>query len=173
MENQANSKSIILNFGLYLGLFGAIIHLILWATGNAFELQTVNTIISMVAMITFIVIGIKKFKGANEGFITWGQGVKIGMGITMISAVITVIYVLILTNVIEPNYQEQAMAFQEQAWVDAGWNSDQIEASKEMAEKFQSPIISSAMMLAFSAFIGFIFSAIIAAIMKKSEEETY
>ncbi|MBT7817134.1 MAG: DUF4199 domain-containing protein, partial [Polaribacter sp.] len=38
---------------------------------------------------------------------------------------------------------------------------------------FQTPAISSAIMLAASAFIGFIFSAIISAIMKKSEEETY
>ena len=42
-----------------------------------------------------------------------------------------------------------------------------------MAEKFNSPAIVSAMILAFSAFVGFVFSAIIAAIMKKSEEETY
>ena len=91
----------------------------------------------------------------------------------MISAVIAVAYTLLFTNVIEPTFQQQAMDFQAKAWEDAGLTSDQIESSVAMAEKFNSPAIVSAMILAFSAFIGFVFSAIIAAIMKKSEEETY
>jgi hypothetical protein len=173
MENQVNSKSIILNYGLYLGVIGVIVHLALWASGNIFELQMVNTIISFLATIIFIVLGIKKFKEANGGFISWGQGVKVGMGIAMISAVIAVIYTLLFTNVIEPDFQQQAMDFQVKAWEDAGLTSDQIETFTESSENFQSPLIVSAMILAFSAFIGFVFSAIIAAIMKKSEEESY
>ena len=173
MENQVNSKNIILNYGLYLGIIGVIAHLALWASGSIFELGWVNTVISFVAMTVFIVMGIKSFKGLNGGFISWGQGVKIGMGIVMISAVITVIYTLLLTNVIDPEFQQNSMDFQAKAWEDAGLTADQIEASQAMAEKFQSPAIISAMILAFSAFIGFVFSAIIAAIMKKSEEETY
>ncbi len=42
-----------------------------------------------------------------------------------------------------------------------------------MTKKFQSPAIASAMILGFSAFIGFIVSAIVAAVMKKTEEEQY
>jgi len=173
MENQANSKSIILNFGVYLGIIGVIVHLALWATGSIFELQWINTVVSFVAMTIFFVLGIKKYKETSGGFISWGQGVKIGMGIAMISALIAVVYTLLFINVIEPDFQQQAMDFQAKAWEDAGWSSDQIEASQEMGERFQSPAIVSAMILAFSAFIGFVFSAIIAAIMKKTEEENY
>ena len=54
-----------------------------------------------------------------------------------------------------------------------GLTSDQIESAKEMTEKFQSPAIISGIILIVAAFIGFVVSAIIAAIMKKSEEETY
>jgi len=173
MENQANSKSIILNFGVYLGIIGIIVHLVLWASGSIFELQWINTVISFVTMTVFFVLGIKKYKEASGGFISWGQGVKIGMGIVMISALIAVVYTLLFINVIEPDFQQQAMDFQVKAWEDAGLSSDQIEASLEMGERFQSPMIVSAMILAFNAFIGFIFSAIIAAIMKKTEEENY
>ena len=173
MENQVNSKSIILNNGLYLGLIGIICHLALYATGSLLELNWVNSIISLIAMIVFIVMGIKTYKLNNGGFISWGQGVKIGMGITMISAVITVLYIMIFMNFIEPDFQQQALEFQKQAWIDGGLTDEQVEASIAMTEKFQTPAISAAMMLAFSAFIGFVFSAIIAAIMKKSEEETY
>ena len=173
MENQANSKSIILNNGLYLGVIGVIVGLALWASGKYFELQWLANLIGFGTTLFFIIWGIKKFKESNKGFISWGEGVKIGMGIVMVSAVITVIYTLLLTNVIDPNLQAEGMAIQEQTWVDQGLSSDQIESAKEMTKKFQSPLILSGVIFVVAAIIGFIFSAIIAAIMKKSEEETY
>ena len=173
MEDQASSKSIILNYGLYLGVIGVIIHLALWASGQLLELNWVNSVVWIIALVAFTIIGIKKFKETTGGFISWGQGVKIGMGITMIAAVITVIYTLLFINVIDPGFQELAMEAQKSAWLDAGMTEEQIEGSVAMAEKFQTPAITSAMVLGFSAFIGFIISAIVAAIMKKSEEENY
>ena len=173
MENQASSKSIILNNGLYLGIVSTIIHLILFATGSLLELQWVQSLSGFIAMLAFIIVGIKKFKEANGGFISWGQGVKIGMGITMISAIIGVIYTLLFMNVIDPTFQQQAMEVQQQAWLDAGMTEEQIEGAAEMTKKFQSPGILSAMILAMSAFLGFVVSAIVAAVMKKSDEEQY
>jgi hypothetical protein len=173
MENQVSSKNIILNNGLYLGLIGVVVHLILFAMGSLLEYQWINSVISFVAMIVFIVIGIKTYKSANGGFISWGQGVKIGLGITMISAVIALVYTLLFMNVIDPTFQQQAIDVEQQKWVDAGMTEEQIEAALAMTEKFQSPAILSAVILASSAFFGFIISAIVAAIMKKTEEENY
>jgi len=173
MEDQASSKSIILNYGLYLGIIGVILHLALWASGQLIELNWINSIVWIIALIAFTIVGIKKFKETTDGFISWGQGVKIGMGITMIAAVITVIYTLLFINVIDPGFQELAMEAQKSTWLDAGMTEQQIEDSVAMAEKFQTPAITSAMVLGFSAFVGFIISAIISAIMKKSEEEQY
>jgi len=173
MENQSNNKKIILNNGLYLGIISVIVGLALWASGQYFELQWIGNSVGTLATIFFIVFGIKSYKDTNGGFISWGQGLKIGMGIVMVSAVISVIYTLLLTNVIDPELQAQGMAIQEQAWIDQGLTSDQIESAKEMTEKFQSPAIISGIILIVAAFIGFVISAIIAAIMKKSEEETY
>ena len=173
MENQTNSKNIILNNGLYLGVIGVIVGLALWASGQYFELQWVGNLVGTIATIFFIVTGIKSYKNSNGGFISWGQGVKIGMGVVMVSAVITVIYTLLLTTVIDPNLQAQGIAIQEQAWIDQGLTSDQIESAKAMTEKFQGPGIISAIILIVAAIIGFVISAIVAAIMKKSEEETY
>lgn len=173
MENQVSSKGIILNNGLYLGLTGVFAALILYATGSAIELQLVGNVVGIIATIIFVIVGIKQFRTANQGFISWAQGVKVGMGIVMISAVITVIYTLLFTQVIEPDFQQQAMEIQKQAWMDAGMTSEQIENAEEMSKKFQSPAIVSGFILVFSAFIGFIISAIAAAVMKKSEENAY
>ncbi|WP_159948233.1 DUF4199 domain-containing protein [Polaribacter septentrionalilitoris] len=173
MENQVNTKSIILNNGLYLGLTGVLVGLILYATGSAIELQWINTIVSIVATVAFIILGIKKYKEENGGYISWGQGVKVGMGIAMVSGIIAVIYTLLFTNVIAPEFQQQAMEVQQKAWLDAGMTEEQIESAAEMTQKFQTPGILTAVILASAAFFGFIISAIVAAVMKKSEEENY
>ena len=144
MENQVSSKSIILNNGLYLGIISVISHLALYATGSLLELNWINSIVGAVAMIVLIVMGINAYKQNSNGFISWGQGVKIGMGITMISALITVVYILLFMNFIEPDFQQQAIELQRQAWVDAGLSEEQIDASMAMTEKFQTPAISSA-----------------------------
>lgn len=173
MENQANSKSIIINYGIILGVIGIIVHLALYASGKLLELNWINSLVWFIALIVLTVMGIKKFKEANGTYISWGQGLKIGMGITMVSAIITVVYILIFTNVIDPSFQDRAIEVQKQAWTDAGLTDSQIEDSVAMVKKFQGPVISSAIMLAVSAFFGFIISAITAAIMKKSTEEQY
>lgn len=173
MENQANSKSTILNYGLYLGIIGVFIHLAFYATGTLIKFGWLSGIISFIAMVAIIILGIKKFKADNGGFLTFGQALKVGVGIAVISAVITTVYTLLFTNVIEPDFQAQMMEVQKQAWLDAGMNDEQIEASEAMAEKFSSPVITIPVSIVVSAFFGFIISAIGGAIMKKTEEEQY
>lgn len=173
MENQANSKNIILNYGLYLGLIGVFIHLVFYATGNLIKLGWLSGIVGFVAMIALIILGIKKFKSDNGGYLTFGQALKVGVGIAVISAVISTIYTLIFTNVIEPDFQAQMMEVQKQAWIDAGMTDEQIEASEAMANKFNSPVITAPLALVVSAFFGFIISAIAGAIMKRTEEDQY
>ncbi|UTD14293.1 DUF4199 domain-containing protein [Tenacibaculum mesophilum] len=173
MENQTNSKNIILNYGLYLGIIGVFIHLAFYATGTLIKFGWLNGIISFLAMIALIILGIKKFKTDNNGFLTFGQALKVGVGIAVISAVISTIYTLIFTNIIEPDFQAQMMEIQKQGWIDAGMTDEQVEASEAMAEKFNSPVITAPLALVISAFFGFIISAIGGAIMKKTEEDQY
>ena len=173
MENQVSSKSIIINQGLYLGIVSILINLVVYALGNHLQPHWSVSVIFFVVLTGFIVMGMKQFKSSNGGFMSWGEAVKIGVGLTMISAVIVTIYNQIFMNFIEPDLMQQMSALQEQQWIDAGFSSDQIESSKEMMKKFQGPVISSAVGLVASAFFGFIVSAIAGAVMKESAEEQY
>ena len=172
MENQVSSKSIILNYGLYLGV-ASIISLIMYALGMHLEQNWISGTLGFVVMIVLIVLGIKKFKELNGGFLSWGQAVKIGVGITVISALISVVYQQIFINFIEPDYMNQMMEIQNQKMVDMGYTEEQIEAGNAMANKMKGPFISSAMAIIGGAVIGFIVSAIAGAFMKESAEEEY
>ncbi|NVK52324.1 MAG: DUF4199 domain-containing protein [Flavobacteriaceae bacterium] len=173
MENQVSSKSIILNYGLYLGIISILISLTLYATGNHLQPHWSISILNIAVMTIMIVLGMTKFKLGNGGFMSWGQAVKIGVGLTMISTIIVIVYNQIFMNFIEPDFMNQMTAVQEQNWVDQGMTSEQIEGAKEMMKKFQGPLISSAIGLVAAAFFSFIISAIAGAIMKQSAEEQY
>lgn len=173
MENQANSKSIILNYGLYYGAVSVIISLIMYALGKHLEQGIAASAIGLIVMIAFIVLASKKFKTDNGGFMSWGQGVKIGVGTVVIGILIAIIWQQIFINFIEPDFMAQMAEKTRETLLDAGLTEEQIESQMEMQEKFQGPLISAAMGIVVGALVGFIFSAITSAIMKKSEEETY
>ena len=173
MENQASSKSIILNNGLYLGIISVLMSLVVYATGNHLQPHWSVGVISFVFMIVFIIMGMNQFKTNNGGYMSWGQAVKTGVGLVIVSAVISIAYNLIFASFIEPEYMQQLAAVQEQIWIDGGMSSEQIETSKEMMQKFQGPVISSAFGLVMAAFFSFIISAIAGAIMKQNAEEQY
>ncbi|WP_299679164.1 DUF4199 domain-containing protein [uncultured Tenacibaculum sp.] len=173
MENQASSKNIILNYGGILGTISVFQGLIMYATGNHLKPHWSLSLIAIVLLIVIIVLGIKKFKVSNNGFLSFGQAVKVGVGIAIFSALISVIYQYIFISFIEPTYMEQMTEIQTQNWIDQGYSEEQIEASQEMAKKFSSPGITAAFSLIGSAIIGFIISAIAGAIMQKREEDTF
>jgi FtsH-binding integral membrane protein len=173
MENQANSKSIILNNGVILGVASIVLSLVMYATGNHLDPHWSISIVSVALFLGLIIYGTKKFKEANEGFMSWGEGVKVGVGIAIVAGLIVVIYNYIFMNFIEPDLMSQMTEVQNQKFLDEGMTEEQIEAANEIGKSFQTPGIMAAMGIISYAIGGFIVAAITSAIMKKSEEETY
>lgn len=173
MENQVNSKNLIVNKGGTLGVAMVLVSIVMYASGNHLEPHWSSPLITTALFIGIVVWGIKSFKSENGGFLSWGQGVKIGVGIAVLAGLINVIYSYIFMNFIEPDFMNQMMEVQNQAYIDQGMTEEQIENANEMVKKFQSPGITAAMGIIAYAIGGFIVSAIGAAIMKKSEENQY
>lgn len=173
MENQADSKGIIINYGLTLAGISILLSLVIYAMGNHLEPHWSINALTFVAFIALIILGIKKFKEINGGFLSFGQAVKIGVGIAIISALIGSIYQYLFMTFIEPEFMSQVMELQQQKMLDQGMSEDQIEATQEWSAKFSSPFMMIAFGIIGSAIGGFIVSAIGGAIMKKSEEDQY
>lgn len=173
MENQADSKKIIINYGLILAGASILIGLIQYAMGTHLEQNWVSSFIGFLLVITLTVLGIKKFKEVNNGFLSWGQAVKIGVGIAAVAGLIGALYQYVFINFIEPDFVELIAEKQEEVLLEQGYTDEQIEAAQEMSKKFQGPIIMSAMSIIGSAILGFIISAIAGAVMKKTEQDDY
>ena len=173
MENQASSKNIILNYGVYLGIASVLLNLVNYAIGDFLKPHWSISILSGVLMIVIIVMAFKKFKEINEGFMSWGQAVKIGVGIVLIGTLINVIYGRVFSTLIEPDFYTQVAKVQTQAYLESGLTEEQTEAQVAMQSKFQGTIIGDSLGLLLFAFLGFVSSAIAGAIMKRTEEDNY
>ncbi len=173
MENQASSKSIIINYGLMLGAASILISLVKYAMGMHLDQGWAFTTLSLLLTIGLIVFAIKKFKETNDGFLSWGQAVKIGVGVAIISALISAIYQFIFISFIEPDFMQQVLEKQNQTYMDQGYTEEQIEQTNALSKSLMNPTMMAAIGILSSAIGGFIISAIAGAIMKKSEEDQY
>jgi hypothetical protein len=175
MENQASSKGIILNNGLYFGVILVLASLVTYAMGM--HLDTVggyiNFAILAIVIIAFPILGMSSYKNINGGFMSWGQGVKIGVGIVIIGTLISIIYQYVFSTFIEPEFYAQVEEVTRTGLFDAGMTEEQIEMQIEMQSKFQGTLVGGAVGLLFFAFIGFVVSAITAAVKKHTEEDSY
>ena len=175
MEDQASSKSLILNYGLYYGLIIVFTNLILYAVGMHLTTNggLINIGVLAICIILFPILGNSKYKESNGGFLSWGQAVKIGVGIVLIGTLINVVYGRIFSTLIEPDFYTQVAEVQTQGYLESGLTEEQAKAQVEMQSKFQGTIIGDALGLLFFAFLGFVVAAIAGAVMKRTEEDNY
>jgi len=172
MENQNTSKKIMLTYGLYLALATIFVSLINYSFGNVYKPHWIVQVSNMVLMIAFIVIAIKLFKDSNEGFLTLGQSIKIGLGVSLIASIIGVIYLFIFIKVIEPDFMTKMAEFQQQTMFEKfpDMPEEQLEKALEMSKKFSTPTMIALFSIIFSLFFGLIISLIAGAVMKKEEQ---
>ncbi len=173
MENQTDSKGIIINYGLLYGAALILFSLITYAMGKHLDGGYTGIVITAIVIITTIFLGIKKFKTNNNEFLNFGQAIKIGVGIAVLGTLLSIIYNQIFINFIEPDFMNQILLKTEETLIDAGFSDEQIEMQIAMQKKMSGPFISSALGILFFAFVGFVVSAIIGAIMQKREEDTF
>ncbi len=175
MENQASSKSVILNYGLYYGIVAILFSVIMYAMNM--HLTTtggmINLIVIGLLLIIFPILSISKFRKNNGGLLSWGQAVKVGIGVVILGTLISIIYNHIFTGLIEPDFYNQVAEIQRQALEDANVSQDVIDSQLETQAAFQGTLLGDAVGILFFAFLGFIVSAIAGAVMKKSEDEQY
>ena len=171
-DQQKPTNKIALNYGIILGFALILISVAVYAMGMAYKQDWKVSVISFLITVAIIALGIKKFKEANSGFLTLGQGLKTGMAVSLIGAILLVIYTLVFINFIEPNFVENMMEAGRQKMLDnPKLSEEQIDAALEMQKKFMGPFAMSAFILIWYLFIGFVISLISSLIMQKKQEE--
>ena len=162
-----------LNYGLYSGIAAIIISVINYAIGNIYEPHWWVMAVSIIVSIALIILGIKKVKELNGGYLSLGEAIKTGLGIALIGGVISVIYTLIFTHFIEPDFYERMAEVSQQTLLDQypEFTDEQLESAMEMTKKMSNPMMTAAFGLMGSLVFGLIVSLIGGAIMKNNRED--
>lgn len=174
MKNKSNSlKNIMITYGLLLGGISIVFNLMLFFLKMHYEQSTAVGIVSVVIMIGVLLFAFIQYKKSNEGSISLSEAIKIGLGVSLISAILGIIYAFILTEFLDPGMMEKVLDLQMEKIRASNPEMSQevLDSTRSISEKFSSPLIRSAFQLIFALFIGFIISLIGGLIVKKSRPE--
>ncbi len=172
-ENKTSTAKIALKYGLIIGAIGIVFNLMLYSQDLHYQIDLQRLVINLVIGILFVVaasiFAMKEFKKANNGFMSTGEGLKIGVGLSLISGIIGIIFNLILTEVIDPETTQKAIDFAIQSMRDAGMTESQIDQRMQGQGEPNYPL-QIGIGLIVSVVLGFIGSLIPALVIKKQEE---
>ena len=162
-----------LHYGIILAVISTIFSLMLYFLDMHYQGGTMQSVVSKVIMTGTLIAGFIAFKKANEGFLSLGEALKIGLGASLVAAIIGFGFYMLLANVIDPDLMEKSLEFQSQKMRmdNPELSKEIIDQSIEMQKKFSTPYIIGPIIIITNLFFGFIISLIGGLIVKKSRPE--
>ena len=167
MENQTTTTRTALKWGVIIGIIS-----ILYSTAIMVSGQIANqklTYLFYIVLAIGIFIAMNDFKKENQGFISYGQGLGLGVMKTTIVGLISGFFSFAYMKFIDPSIIDQMMKKAVEDMEKKGLPDEQIEQGMEYSKMFMSPGALFMLGLIGVVFIGFVISLIIAAIVKKDK----
>lgn len=169
-NSQPKTGQFALIYGLILGAIGIAFSLMLYFMDLTYQQSWANSVVGIAILIAVVVIGIFQFKKANGGFLTLAQALKVGMGIALIGAVLSVLYTILFTSVIEPEFWQKNAEVAKAAMVEGGkMTPEQIDVAVKQQLDFYW--VAYPIILIFNIFFGFVVALIAGLVMKKAPSE--
>ena len=169
-DNDPKTGKYALNFGLLLGVVSVIFAFMLYTADMHYQGGIPIMLISLSLSLAALIIAMIQFKKANSGYMTFGQALKIGVGVCLIGGIIGIIFNQIMANVIDPDMMAKAMEFQKNQLLETTkMTVEQVDAQMEMGKSFSTPTMQIVFGLIFSVVIGFVLSLVPALVLKKNE----
>lgn len=170
-EQQAKTGKFALNYGLLSGLISVVFGVMLYTQKMHYETSTAVIVISIVILAAIVFFAVNAFKKANGGFLTISQALKVGVGVALVAAIISLIYQFALTNFIEPDFMDKVMEMAKPKAManNPNMTEEQWEQGVEMQKSFawiQYPVL-----LIMNSVLGLILGLISGLILKKSQPE--
>ncbi len=174
MDNHTSSiKSTVITYGIILGSISVVFQLMLFFLDMHYKNDSTAGIVSLIIMIGVLLYSFISHKKINGGYILLSEALKIGLGVSLVSALITIIYTQILINLLDPETMQKSLDLTMDTMRSENPEMPQeaLDTVRSIQEKMSSPLIFSAVQIIFSLFFGFIISLISGLIVKKSRPE--
>ena len=132
---------------------------------------SLQTILGFILTVGALLFGKLAFKKANEGFISLGEGFKIGLGICMVGSIVGLIYGIFQMTVLDPDTMTKVMEYSIDQAIQQNpeLTDEMIEAIEGSIEFFTSPSMIAVFCLGSALFFGSIISLITGLALKKNK----
>jgi hypothetical protein len=174
METQtASVKKTAYNFGIILALASILLQVISYVTNTHLDQPFWLKASGFLLTVAIIVYAIKTFKTSNSGFLSLSEALKVGLAVSVISAIIYAIYFYLFCTAIEPNYIADIMDLENSKMIENNPNmtNEEIEGAAKIQAMFAKPMIMASFVIIGSLFFGFIISLIAGLVMKNNRPE--
>ena len=174
MENPTSPlKTHILQYGILLGIVSVVFNLMLYFLDMHYTQESAAQWVNWFITISVTVLGIYNFRSSNEGFLSLGEALKLGLGIGVIAALIAIAYTFVLLNFLDPETIEKTMQVTQNKILDENpeISQEQLDQIIEMQKKFSGMGVISSMIMIFSLIFGFVISLITGLILKRERPE--
>lgn len=176
MENNVSPAKSGILYGVLFGVIMVLEFVIMYIIGMKSLVDTsfgviVNIANYLILPILFIYIGCNNYKkNINNGFIRFGECLKIGVSIAFIAAIIYASFSVVF-NLIFPEFIDKMISISKTSMLKENpeITSEQLEMGLSMMKKFSNPMIVFPVTLAMYSFIGLIYSLIVGAIVKNDK----
>ncbi|HEY4616813.1 MAG TPA: DUF4199 domain-containing protein [Flavobacterium sp.] len=179
MERSVSPGKSGLVYGVLFGVIMVLEFVIMYIIGMRSLVGTsagviVNIANYLVLPLLFIYLGCINYKkNLNNGFIRYGEALKVGVSITFIAALIYGLF-NIAFNFIYPDFINEMISITQDDMIKQNPNitSKEMEMGIEMMKKFMNPLIVLPVTLAMYSFFGLIYSLIVGAIVKNENPQS-
>ena len=167
MNEQPSTARVALKWGAILGVASSIFSLILFMTDTVGN--TGIGAISYLFIIGALVLAMREFRTLNGGYMRYGQGLGLGALTTGVSGLISGLFSVFYMTVIDTGVMDRMIETQRDKAEASGLSDEQIDAQMKIVEMFQSPGLLFIFGIIGSIIMGFLFSLVISAIIKKEK----
>lgn len=172
MNEETSTARVALKWGLIVGLTLIVYSTVLYT----FELAT-NTWLSTLiygVLIAGLVLGMRAYRTANGGYLSYGEGVGLGALLSAIAGMLSSAFSVFYTTIIDPAFQERLFEQMREKMEEQGTMSDeQIDQIIEASQKFQSPGLQFVFGLFWFIFVGVVLSLIVAAFIRRNKANPF
>jgi putative flippase GtrA len=112
--NSPNIGKFSLTYGSIAGIVGIIFSFMLISLDMLYDQGSEKTAVSIAILVGAVILGIFNFRKEN-GSLTLKQALKIGTGSSVIAAIYSIVFTIVLVNFIEPDFIAKTLSDQVRA----------------------------------------------------------
>ena len=167
-----DTRKFAMNYGAYLGLALIVISFIVYILGLEEQKSIIPSLLNNFLMIGSIVYSVTIYRdNFNNGFISYGQSLKLGTSVVFFASVILAFYTFIFVTFINPEYLENILKVAEQEILnsDPEISDENLDMALSMTQKMLQPQWMITLSVLGGTFMGFFYSLIISFFVKKED----